>query len=65
MGVIRHTRTVLLTVVLDVLTKPAMLPNTMEMSVRNSDVWRNVKLTESAAKDDTTALILETDSSVT
>ena len=55
----------LLTVTLEVLTKSAMLPNTVVTSVRNSDVWRSVELAEIAANDDTTALTLETVSSVT
>ena len=62
---IQHTCTVLLIVTLEVSTKSAMLPNTVETSMRNSDVWRSVELAEMAANDDTTALTLDNVSSVT
>ena len=45
--------------------KSAILPNTLVTSVRSSDVWKSVELAEMVAIDDTTALTLETVSSVT
>ena len=44
--------------VFEVLVKLAMLLNTVDTSLRNCMVWRNVLFSERAANDDTTSLAL-------